>query len=113
MAINRAIKRPAASFSRSACTGCLWAQRCLPKKTSRRIQIHPNEGLFQHMAAELATPEGRALRRERTYVEHAMARLGAVQSRRARFRGLEKNQFHTEVCAVVVNCFVIGRLLAA
>lgn len=111
--INWNANKPAASFSRSACKECLWARQCLPKTTARRVSIHPNEELFQQMAAELATPEGRALRRERTFVEHAMGRLGAVQSRRARFRGLEKNQFHTGVCAVVVNCFVIGQLLAA
>ena len=64
------------------------------------------------MAAELATPEGRAERRERVAVEHALARIGQVQGAKARFRGREKNQFHTESCAVVANLYVLGALLA-
>ena len=74
--------------------------------------LHPHEALFQQMAAELATPEGRAVRRERSAVEHALARIEAIQGNRARYRGLEKTQFHTECCAVVANIYVLDRRLA-
>lgn len=111
--IRTDIKTPAASFTRSGCSNCPLAARCLPKTTARRIVLHPHEELFQQMAAELSTPSGRQLRRERTAAEHALARLGAVQGRRARYRGLEKNQFHTTACAVVANCFVLGQVLEA
>ena len=62
------------------------------------------------MAAELSTPQGRAKRRERVTVEHDLARIGAIQGTRARYRGLDKNQFHTECCAVVANLHVLDRL---
>ena len=64
------------------------------------------------MSAELKTPEGRADRRRRVPVEHALSRVGAIQGRRARFRGLEKNQFDLERTAVVANLFAINRLAA-
>lgn len=108
--INRERKKPAACFPRSKCKVCPLAERCLPAKGQKVISLHPREALHQKMAAELATPEGREQRRERIAVEHALARLGSVQGRRARYHGLKKNQFHTEACAVVVNLYVLGTL---
>lgn len=65
------------------------------------------------MAADLATPEGRAARRERVAVEHALARFGAVQGARARYLGLKKNQFHALAVAIVVNLHVLNVQMAA
>lgn len=107
------LKTPAASFSKSGCTGCTWWDRCQSTKKERRVTIHPDELFFQQMARELASEDGRRLRRERIAVEHALARLDHVQGKRARFLGLRKNQFHTSACAVVANCYVLDRLLAA
>jgi hypothetical protein len=39
--------------------------------------------------------------------------VGAVQGRRARFKGLAKNQFDLERSAAVRNLYVIDRLLKA
>jgi IS5 family transposase len=65
------------------------------------------------MAQELKTKKGRAKRRERVAVEHALSRVGAIQGKRSRYIGLEKNQFDLQRVAVVNNCFVLANLLAA
>ncbi|TMA53295.1 MAG: hypothetical protein E6J80_11485 [Deltaproteobacteria bacterium] len=49
----------------------------------------------------MPTQRGRASRRKRTVVEHTLAHQLAPQGRRARYKGLRKNQFdgrrHTAV----------------
>lgn len=105
-------KKPAAYFRRSICRSCSLKERCLPKSGQKVVQIHPHEQLFQEMAAELATPEGRQRRRERIAVEHVLARVGAIQGRRARFLGLTKNDFDLQRTAVVANLFVLNGLWA-
>lgn len=99
-----------ATFGGKKCQGCELAERCLPKCGQKVIILHAYEELHQEMAKELTTVEGRAVRRERARVEHALARLGAVQGTRARYRGLAKNQAHTELCAAVANFYVLDAL---
>jgi hypothetical protein len=99
-----------ASFPEKPCAECHLAQRCLPKSGRKTIKLHQHEQLFRQMAAELTTPQGRAERRARVAVEHDLARIGAIQGIKARYRGLDKNQFHTESCAVVANLHVLDRL---
>ena len=102
---------PTAAFPRKTCRACALSSQCLPPCGQKKITLHPYEALHQQMAQELDTPAGRAARRERVAVEHALARLGAIQGAKARYRGLPKNQFHAEACAVVGNCHAIGRAL--
>lgn len=111
--VTQGKSRQAAYFRRSTCQQCPQKDRCLPAKGQKVIVLHPHEALHQQMAAELATPEGRAKRRERVAVEHALARIGSIQTTRARYRGLTKNQFHTESCAVVANLYALDRVLQA
>lgn len=100
-------------FPKGVCAKCPKRERCLPNSGRRQLVIHPNEQFFREMAAELATPEGRAQRRERVLVEHALAHVGQVQGKRARFKGLRKNLFDLQRSATVANIYVIDRLLAA
>ena len=101
-----------AYFSTPICRACPLRARCLPKSGRRMIALHRNEQLFREMAAELATPAGRARRRERIVVEHSLAHIGAIQGRRARFKGRSKNLFDLQRAAIVNNIYVIDRLLA-
>lgn len=110
--VKQGKSRAYAAFSSARCKDCKLAARCLPASGRKVITLHPHEALHQQMSAELAAPEGRADRRERVLVEHVLARLGAVQGTRARYRGLAKNQTHAEACAAVANLYVLGRLLA-
>ncbi len=96
-----------AAFPRRGCTGCALADRCLPKSGRRTVRLHEHELFYRQMAAELSTPEGRQERRERVGVEHVLARFGAVQGSKARYRGLEKNLFHAKAVAIVANLYVL------
>lgn len=98
------------TFSRPKCRACALKSRCLPKSGQKSLTLHEHEAFYQQMAQELSTKEGRQKRRERTAVEHALARLGSIQGTKARYRGLEKNQFHTEASAVVANLHVLNQL---
>ena len=111
--VHKTAARSTATFSQRHCRSCALRTRCLPPSGLKVLTLHEFEAFYQEMAAELATPEGREARRERVGVEHALARIGAVQGTRARYRGLPKNQLHTEVCAVVANCHVLNRVLKA
>lgn len=96
-------------FPRKACRTCNLHARCT-SATRRSLSVHPQEQWYREMASELSTPQGRARRRERTPVEHGLAHVGAIQGRRARYRGLDKNEFDSERTAVVGNCFVLDAL---
>lgn len=102
------------NFPRPVCRGCNHRDACVGKveKRGRQVRLNPNEKWYREMAAELGTPEGRAQRRNRVPVEHALARVNSIQSDRARFLGLEKNQFDLERTAVVNNCYVLNALFA-
>jgi hypothetical protein len=96
-------------FPLVACRPCKLRERCT-KSRQRQVSVHPEERWYREMAGELATPQGRALRRERVRVEHALARVSAIQGNRARFRGLEKNQFDLMRTAIISNCYVLESL---
>jgi hypothetical protein len=98
-------------FPTATCRACTKRDRCItPKnKYGRTLNTHAHETFLREMHADLAKPEGRQRRRERIPVEHALARIGHLQSRHARFRGLEKNQFDLVRTALVANLYVLGR----
>lgn len=100
-------------FPAAKCRNCHLRDDCVaPKqKGGRDLRLHSHEQWYREMAADLATPEGRAARRERVQVEHALARVGMIQGTRARYRGLQKNQFDLERTAVVANCYALCQLL--
>ena len=102
-----------ARFTASVCQSCRLKTRCVTgtSKRGRTVKFHPQEKWYREMSDELATIDGRARRRERTIVEHDLARIGALQGTKARYRGLAKNQSHFELIAAVNNCYVIGRQL--
>ena len=100
------------AFPRARCAPCELRSQCT-KRPARQLKLHRNEPWFREMRAELTTPQGRAKRRERIPVEHALARVGAIQGTRAHYKGIDKNLFDLERAAVVGNCFVLNGQLAA
>ena len=111
-AITMPIKEQKVSFSITDCRECPLKSQCT-KARQRTVNIHPQEKWYREMAKELETKKGREKRRERIPVEHTLARVGAIQGKRARYIGLEKNQFDLQRVAVVNNCFVVANLVAA
>ena len=47
--------------------------------------------MLQALRAEMRSPAGRAALRERTHVEHRLARLDQIEGRKARYTGTRKN----------------------
>lgn len=101
-----------AYFPRSACSGCKSRNACT-KAASRSLSIHQDELWFRQMGKELSSADGRASRRRRIAVEHGLARIGQIQGARARFKGLQKNQFDLQRAAIVNNFHVLNGILPA
>lgn len=102
-------------FASKTCRACPVYRPCVSPKNNygKRVKLHNSESFFREMRADLATPAGRERRRERSRVEHVMARVAAIRGHRARFRGIDKVRFDTKRTAVVVNLYVLADLLAA
>ena len=92
-------------FPSADCRACGRRAQCVSPKDNygKTLKAHPHETFFREMHADLGTPQGRARRRARIPVEHMLARVGQIQGRWARFRGLEKNQFDLTRTAIVAN----------
>ena len=61
------------------------------------------------LRTDLKNPEGRSALRERTTIEHSLARLGAIQGPRARYKGIRKNTLDVRRCATVDNLQTLAR----
>jgi transposase len=96
-------------FPASTCQACPLRTRCTTSLRGRSVQVHPDEALLVELRAAQQTPQGRARLRQRVKVEHALARLGHWQGRRARYLGQRKNLFDLRRVAVVHNLHVIAR----
>lgn len=100
-------------FPASTCAACERRAECTNSPHGRSVRLHPDEDFHQRLRAAAKTPQGRQRARERVAVEHALARVGQIQGRRARFHGLEKNRFDLDRAAIVNNCYVLAPLLDA
>ena len=65
--------------------------------------MHPQEALLIELRATRRTAEGRKALRQRTDVEHTLARIAQLQGTRARYKGTRKNTFDLRRMAAVNN----------
>ena len=95
----------AAQFPASACDGCPQRAQCTTAKIGqgRSLSIREDEPFQHKLRAKIKTKRGRASLRKRTAVEHAISHHIAHQGRRARYKGLRKNQFDGRRHAAVSN----------
>ncbi len=100
-----------AHFPTATCGAC--PQRVACQKPGavegRTISVGPNERLLQHLAKSPRTAAGRARLRERVGVEHTAAHQVRRRGRRARYRGVAKNDFDACRIAAVTNLLAIDR----
>jgi Transposase DDE domain/Transposase domain (DUF772) len=92
-------------FPAAACDACALRAQCT-KAThgqGRSLSIREDEQFQQKLRAKMKTQRGRASLRQRTAVEHTIAHQLAHQGRRARYKGLRKNQFDGRRHAAVSN----------
>jgi hypothetical protein len=95
----------AAQFPASACDGCPQRAQCTTAKIGqgRSLAIREDESFQHKLRAKIKTKRGRASLRKRTAIEHAISHHIAHQGRRARYKGLRKNQFDGRRHAAVSN----------
>jgi hypothetical protein len=94
-----------AQFPAAVCDGCALRAQCT-KAThghGRSLLIREDEPFQQKLRAKMKTRRGRASLRKRTAVEHTIAHQLVHQGRRARYKGLRKNQFDGRRHAAVSN----------
>jgi hypothetical protein len=92
-------------FPANACDPCPMRTRCTTAKIGqgRSLTIREDEPFQDKLRAKIRTKRGRAALRTRTAVEHAISHQLAHQGRRARYKGLRKNQFDGRRHAAVSN----------
>jgi hypothetical protein len=98
-------------FRASACDACPVRAQCTKARLGqgRSLTIREDEQFQQKLRAKIKTKRGRASLRKRTAVEHAISHHVAHQGRRARYKGLRKNQFDGRRHAAVSNLQVAAR----
>lgn len=95
----------AAQFAARACDVCPQRAQCPTAQPGqgRTLTVRTDEQFQQQLRAKLQTKRGRASLRKRTAVEQAISHHVAHQGRRARYKGLRKNQFDGRRHAAVSN----------
>jgi hypothetical protein len=98
-------------FPAAACDACALRAQCT-KAThgqGRSLSIREDEQFQQKLRAKIKTKRGRASLRKRTAVEHTISHQLAHQGRRARYKGVRKNQFDGRRHAAVSNLLIAAR----
>jgi hypothetical protein len=91
-------------FPAATCQPCPVRAACTTaRRGGRSLALHPQEALLQRLRAAQHQPAGRARLRERTTVEHSLARIGQIQGATARYKGVRKNTLDLRRTAVVTN----------
>jgi transposase len=92
-------------FDDALCSQCEWYQQCVSssKGRGRTIAVHPEEALLQEARAFQKTETFKEQYRERTKVEHRIARLMQLGVRKSHYFGREKTAFQLAVAAAVAN----------
>jgi len=99
-----------AHFPAAVCQACALRAACTTATGGRSITIHPQEALLQTLRAAQQQPDGRARLRQRTTVEHSLARVQQLQGHKARYKGIRKNTLDVRRVAVVTNLQRLARL---
>ena len=96
-------------FPTATCQRCAQRPACTTARR-RSVAIHPQEALLQTLRAQQQTAVGRAHLRQRTAVEHALARVQQIHGPRARYKGVRKNTLDVRRVAAVTNLQRIARM---
>lgn len=102
------VKTNIAWFRESDCQKCPLKTQCTTSR-QRAVRLHENEAMLMDLRAQQATRAGRLAYRERTAVEHRLARVDEIQGSKARFKGVRKNELDLRHTAAVANLQEISR----
>jgi hypothetical protein len=101
-----------AQFPASTCGTCALQADCTTSARGRTLSIHPHEALLIELRQARQTAKGRQALRQRTGVEHTLARIDQLQGKRARYKGTRKNTLDLRRTAAVNNLQFLHRALA-
>jgi hypothetical protein len=101
-----------ARFPADTCRRCALQADCTTSACGRTLSIHPQETLLIALREARQTAEGRQALRQRTGVEHTLARIDQIQGKRARYKGTRKNTLDLRRTAAVNNLQHIHRAQA-
>lgn len=98
-------------FDPEACGACPLRANCTEAASGRgrSISIAKDEARQAKFRKLQQTPTGRQALRQRTVVEHSLARIAARKGHRARYRGVRKNEFDLRRSAAIQNLEAIYR----
>jgi len=98
-------------FDAEICDHCPLRAKCTTAELGqgRSVAIAENEQLQQRLRKLQGTSPGRERLRERTAIEHHLARLSQRQGNRARYKGTRKNTFDVRRAASIQNLETIHR----
>jgi Transposase DDE domain len=101
-------------FNPEACGACSQRAKCTQAASGRgrTVSIAHDEAQQKQFRKLQQTRSGRALFRERTPVEHALAHIAARKGHRARYLGVRKNLFDLRRAAAIQNLEAIHRNLS-
>lgn len=94
------------------CGRCQLRGQCTDSPKGRRVRVHPHESLFRRLEKQSSSKAGRQALRPRVAVEHRLARVSALQTDRARYKGTRKNTLDLRRHAAVANLLEINNALA-
>ena len=102
-------------FDPEACGACLLRSKCTQAASGRgrTVSIAADEARQRKFRKLQQTRPGRAVLRERTAVEHALAHIAARKGHRARYVGVRKNLFDLRRAAVIQNLEGLHRFARA
>lgn len=103
------------AFDPEACGPCALRAKCTQAASGRgrTVSIAEDEPLQAKFRKLQQTPKGRRTLRERTAVEHSLARISARKGSRARYLGTRKNEFDLRRAAAIQNLEAIHLELRA
>ena len=96
-----------------SCRTCELRPRCTDSAAGRSIRVHEQESLLRRLAKRSGSKQGRQSLRPRVAVEHRLARVGALQTGRARYKGTRKNTLDLRRHAAVANLIELNAALTA
>jgi len=96
----------------TACRVCPLQVQGPSRPQGRSVSMHPDARRLGALRERQQSPAGRAKRRARGAVEHALAHVGRWPGRRARSRGLRTTVCAVRRAAVMHNVQVLARLSA-
>ena len=120
---RRLVRCPAGKSAKFFNTGTAWFDpedcvRCRLKPACtaaerRTVTLHPHEEMHIRLRRQSRTKGGRQQLRKRVTVEHRLARVGAIQGPRARYKGARKNELDLNRAAAIANLQEIARIREA